>query len=183
MLRGNKSRNTAPAQPTSHSASQDDYFSKPKETLSKAFEFLGLRKLDDAAMQQLLTGVKVNSFARGQQPIEPGEAKPACLAFLAGTLCWRTATVACTLRLMRYPRVSCFWKAVDACACADRPLPAEAMKLLLDLYRPSNTRLAQLTGDTRYEAWNQPPPPRAAPQAAGAQGASGRRRLQSLQGH
>ncbi len=47
----------------------------------------------------------------------------------------------------------------------------EARQLLLDLYRPSNTLLAQLTGDSRFEDWNKGEV--AAVEAAGAGTAGG----------
>ncbi|KAG2501332.1 hypothetical protein HYH03_001123 [Edaphochlamys debaryana] len=39
-------------------------------------------------------------------------------------------------------------------ASGQEPIQPEAKKILKDLYKPYNTKLAQVTGDPRYEKWN-----------------------------
>ncbi|KXZ51708.1 hypothetical protein GPECTOR_11g157 [Gonium pectorale] len=80
----------------------DDFFSNPKETLSKVVDFLGLSKVNETVLETMAKAGNVNSYAKDYPPIEP-----------------------------------------------------EAKRLLQELYRPYNTLLAQLTGDPRYEQWNQ----------------------------
>ncbi|GFR42500.1 hypothetical protein Agub_g3302 [Astrephomene gubernaculifera] len=83
----------------------DDFFSQPKDTLKRVIDFLGLKQVDDAALEKMRAAGKPNTYTTGQPPMEP-----------------------------------------------------EARKLLAELYTPYNSMLAKLTGDKRYEQWNQQPP-------------------------
>ncbi|EFJ53051.1 hypothetical protein VOLCADRAFT_85926 [Volvox carteri f. nagariensis] len=82
----------------------DDLFQRPKETMAKLVDFLGLTKVDDATLTRMASAGTPQSFTRGQEPVQP-----------------------------------------------------RARQLLMELYKPYNTKLAQLTGDRRYEKWNEQP--------------------------
>ncbi|GLI66090.1 hypothetical protein VaNZ11_009812 [Volvox africanus] len=82
----------------------DDLFQRPKETLEKVVDFLGLTKVDDAALERMASAGRMGSFTNGQEPIQP-----------------------------------------------------KARQMLAELYAPYNTKLAKLTGDARFEKWNEQP--------------------------
>ena len=46
---------------------------------------------------------------------------------------------------------------VNSYTTGQEPIEPEARRLLAELYAPYNTLLAKLTGDARYEKWNQQP--------------------------